>query len=81
MLKKICFGSAAVAGIMLAGCGDKSPSKEEVEVAKIDTAMVERTKTKNAYFGDLHVHTKNSFDAFITGTRTTAGYRSYARSE
>ena len=28
--------------------------------------------TKNAYFGDLHVHTKNSFDAFIVGTRTSA---------
>jgi len=27
--------------------------------------------TKNAYFGDLHVHTKNSFDAFIFGTRAT----------
>jgi len=25
---------------------------------------------KNAYFGDLHIHTANSFDAFIFGTRT-----------
>ena len=28
--------------------------------------------TKNAYFGDTHVHTKNSFDAYIVGTRTNA---------
>ncbi len=26
---------------------------------------------KNAYFGDLHVHTRNSFDAYIFNTRAT----------
>lgn len=26
---------------------------------------------KNAYFGDLHIHTKNSFDAYIFNVRTT----------
>ena len=32
---------------------------------------VEINPLKNAYFGDLHIHTKNSFDAFIFGTRAT----------
>jgi len=72
MLKKICLGSAALAAILLAGCGDKTPSKEDVLLPKVDAATLDRNETKNAYFGDLHVHTKNSFDAFITGTRTTA---------
>jgi len=27
--------------------------------------------TKNVYFGDLHIHTKNSFDAYIFNVRTT----------
>jgi len=33
---------------------------------------IEVNPLKDAYFGDLHVHTKNSFDAFIVGTRTDA---------
>jgi len=38
--------------------------------------------SRNAYFGDLHVHTKLSFDAFIFGTRTDpdAAYR-FAKGE
>ena len=33
------------------------------------TPVEERSSTRNAYFGDLHVHTKYSFDAYIYGTR------------
>jgi len=74
MLKKIIMGSAAMSAVLLAGCGDNPATEQTQEIAKtvkIDPAAIERTATKNAYFGDLHVHTKNSFDAFITGTRTT----------
>jgi len=72
MFKKICLGSIAVSAFLLAACGEKPPAKEETKIVKVDPATVERTATKNAYFGDTHVHTKNSFDAFIVGTRTTA---------
>jgi len=39
-------------------------NKDEIE----NFSIRERNKNKNAYFGDLHVHTKYSFDAFIFGT-------------
>ena len=32
---------------------------------------IEKNSDMNAYFGDLHVHTKNSFDAFLFGTTAT----------
>ena len=34
-------------------------------------AMPARNPLKNAYFGDLHLHTGYSMDAFAFGTRTT----------
>lgn len=35
-------------------------------------APITRNPDKTAFFGDLHVHTRNSFDAFIFGTRADA---------
>jgi hypothetical protein len=42
----------------------------------------QRNPLRNAYFGDLHVHTRNSFDAYLWDTRTTPmqAYR-FARGE
>ncbi len=70
--------SAAALLIGLAACQpstsekttDDMASKTSSDVAK--PVKIERSPTKNAYFGDTHVHTKNSFDAFIVGTRTKA---------
>ncbi|GGX58840.1 hypothetical protein GCM10011309_05320 [Litorimonas cladophorae] len=71
-MKHVFLCSAALAVVALAACGDKAPVEQATEIVKIDEVKVERTPTKTAYFGDLHIHTKNSFDAFIVGTRTTA---------
>lgn len=61
--------------IALAACQSDTAETSQVEVAekKAPIAAVEivRTPTKTAYFGDLHVHSRNSFDAFIFGTRAT----------
>ena len=67
-------GSAAL--VLLAACGDASVeapsgySKTSAPVTKSDRTAGYRA-SKNVYFGDLHIHTKNSFDAYIFNVRTT----------
>ena len=39
--------------------------------ACLGTSLPVFSQSKNAYFGDLHVHTRYSFDAFLFGTKTS----------
>ncbi len=62
--------------ISLLSCSEeKATSEESIKKAPSDGSTKERTvgynEFKNAYFGDLHVHTSWSFDAFIYNVRTT----------
>jgi len=74
-----------IAILSLAGCGEPAPEVTE-QPATPEPQPIERAvpsdPLKQAYFGDLHMHTALSFDAFITGTRTMPddAYR-YARGE
>ncbi|MGB0906975.1 MAG: DUF3604 domain-containing protein [Maricaulaceae bacterium] len=70
MYRYLCLSACVLA---LTACQDTSEPTPNTQVATpAKPVEVVRTATKNAYFGDLHVHTRNSFDAFIFGTRATA---------
>jgi len=74
--KRLAILSTSLSALMLAtGCGqtDSTSGNETPNVTPVeqgtDANTIVETPTRNAYFGDLHIHTKNSFDAFIFGTR------------
>ncbi len=63
---------AVCAAALLAGCGDQKPAPAAQETQP--PAAAERPAAnplKNAYFGDLHLHTRNSFDAYIFNVRAS----------
>jgi hypothetical protein len=60
--------------LALAACSpSKTEKPEETATGKFAAAEAAApvNAERNAYFGNLHVHTGNSFDAFTNGTRTT----------
>ncbi|MEQ8692396.1 MAG: DUF3604 domain-containing protein, partial [Pseudomonadales bacterium] len=68
----------AMALAMLAGCGQTeqasetvAPEAAEPATASAPAASVASNPLKNAYFGDTHIHTILSFDAYLMGTRRT----------
>jgi hypothetical protein len=77
-----------VAMVTLAGCSKpEAPGAEAAAPApslapESAPPAIAPNPERNAYFGDLHVHTRFSFDAFIFGTRATPddAYR-YAKGE
>lgn len=63
-----CLGLLA----MLAACGQTQPPAQSAQVTAGAPPALDRpapNPLKNAYFGDLHVHTRNSFDAYIFNVR------------
>ena len=61
------------AAILLAACGlaEKPAQIEDKPAAAAASGGIALNPTRNAYFGDVHVHTGNSFDAYVFGVRRT----------
>jgi len=71
--------SAGLLALGLTACGqtDQTTDKTQDAVTAADTKSQSTSRqkdyaeTNNVYFGDLHIHTKNSFDAYIFNVRST----------
>jgi hypothetical protein len=57
--------------LLLWACGRVQPTNQAAPVIDVASAKIEANPLRNAYFGDLHVHTAWSFDAFAFNVRTT----------
>ncbi len=67
-MKKLMMSAAIVA--LLAGC-NQTASDDSAESGALAGSNEQPNADRNAYFGDLHIHTRNSFDAYIFNVRTT----------
>ena len=65
-----------LAGLMVFACSQQSEinagsDSGDKAIVSEKTSSIEVNPNKNAYFGDTHVHTNLSFDAYLMGTRRT----------
>lgn len=69
--------SVAVLALAVAACNGAQEASDDAAPVEAETTETEIAEAaiavnRNAYFGDLHIHTRNSFDAYIFNVRRTA---------
>ncbi len=74
-MKRFILASSIAA--LMWGCAEKTATETDVQDEPEITSQTDAepaipsNRDKTAYFGDLHIHTKNSFDAYIFNVRNT----------
>jgi hypothetical protein len=68
------IASSILASVLLVGCNAKDAAETPAAGADAPpaSAAMQPNPLRNVYFGDLHVHTRNSFDAYIFNVRADA---------
>ena len=72
------YPAYAASALILAACGSNAPSEtspNESNAPTMDTGDsddITFNPERTAYFGDMHIHTRSSFDAYIFNVRRTA---------
>ncbi len=56
---------------LLSACGDQKAGEAAQQAPATAPERAAPNPLKNAYFGDLHLHTRNSFDAYIFNVRAS----------
>lgn len=67
-MRKLCF--VMLFALTLPGCQDDKPNQPASPIVLPEDSL-ETNPQRNAYFGDTHVHTMFSMDAYLFGTRRT----------
>jgi hypothetical protein len=62
---------ATLAVVAALGCGEREPAPTPAQEEAAAPAPPAGPAAREAYFGDLHIHTRYSFDAFIFNVRAT----------
>jgi len=59
-------------GALMVGCTSGNATADQSDgITSPSKATEQPNPDRNVYFGDLHIHTRNSFDAYIFNVRTT----------
>jgi len=67
--RRAVFTLSMAAALLTAGCNQQQAAQPAPAAAGAPTLPAPNPE-KNAYFGDLHLHTSMSFDAYAFGTKT-----------